>query len=180
MIVLDPTQQPLAEDLSAGLPPSPRLDTLDGKVVGLWNNEKLNAARLLEMMREELEKDYSFTVVRGIYDPGNLMPEDGWGEIDSCDVVLFANGDCGACSTSGIVNAIEIEKRGIPTMLVSTTPFTEAVRTSAALRGMPAIRWAIVDHPVASLQEDALRQRAVEAVRQLPGLLLTPAQSEAA
>jgi hypothetical protein len=179
MIVLDPTQQPL-EDTSAGLPPSPRIDTLDGKVLGLWSNEKLNAARLLEMIREELEKQYCFDVVRGTYDPGNLMPEDGWGEIGRCDAVIFANGDCGACSTSGIVNAIEIEKRGIPTMLVSTTPFTEAVRTSASLRGMPAVRWAIVDHPIASLQEPELRKRAAAAVRQLPELLMAPAKSQAA
>ena len=128
----------------------------------------------------ELEKRYGFEVVRGTYDPGNLMPEDGWAAIDRCDAVIFANGDCGACSTSGIVNAIEIEKRGIPTMLVSTTPFAEAVKTSASLRGMPAIRWAIVDHPIASLAEDELRKRAVEAVRQLPELLLVPAKSEAA
>jgi hypothetical protein len=179
MIVLDPTQPPL-EDTAAGLPPSPRVATLDGKVLGLWSNEKLNAAKLLEMIREELEKQYRFAVVRGTYDPGNLMPEDGWGEIDKCDAVIFANGDCGACSTSGIVNAIEIEKRGIATMLVSTTPFTEAVRTSASLRGMPAIRWAIVDHPIASLQEGELRKRAREAVRQLPELLLVPAKSQAA
>lgn len=181
MIVLDPTQQPLADELSAGLSPSPRLDTLEGKTLGLWNNEKLNAAKLLEMIREELEGHYRFEVVRGIYDPGNLMPEDGWGDVDKCDVVILANGDCGACSTSGIVNAIEIEKRGIPTMLVSTTPFTEAVKTSASLRGMPAIRWAIVDHPIASLQEDELRKRARDAVRQLPELLLSaPAKSAAA
>lgn len=181
MIVLDPTQQPLAEDASAGLPLSPRLDTLDGKVIGLWNNEKLNAEKFLELIREQLEQHYSFTVVRGTYDAGNLMPEDGWGEIDKCDAVILANGDCGACSTSGIVNAIELEKRGIPTLLVSTTPFTDAVKTSASLRGMPAIRWAIVDHPIASLKEDELRKRAIAAVAQLPELMLeAPAKSAAA
>ncbi|RYD96191.1 MAG: hypothetical protein EOP61_18425 [Sphingomonadales bacterium] len=177
--VLDPVQKPLALE-GAGVPLAPRLDTLNGKVLGLWNNDKMNAAKLLEMMREELEKHYSFTVVRGIYDPGNLMPEDGWGEIDKCDVVLLANGDCGACSTSGIVNAIELEKRGIPTMLTATPPFTEAVRTSASLRGMPEIQWAIVDHPIASLMEDELRLRAIEAVRQFPALMLVPVAQKSA
>jgi hypothetical protein len=172
LIVLDPTQAPLTDDLADASPPSPRLDTFDGKVIGLWNNEKLNAALLLEMIREELERDYSFEVVRGIYDPGNLMPEDAWGEIGRCDAVILANGDCGACSTSGIVNAIELEKRGIPALLVSTPPFTDAVKTSASLRGMPAIRWAVVDHPVASLMEPDLRERAIAAARQAPGILL--------
>ena len=37
---------------------------LDGKVLGLWNNDKTNAKLLLELIREELEKHYSFTVVR--------------------------------------------------------------------------------------------------------------------
>jgi hypothetical protein len=172
LTLLNPTQAPLAEDLASGTPPSPRLDTFEGKTIGLWNNAKLNAALLLEMIREELEKDYSFAVVRGVYDPGNLMPEDGWGEIDKCDAVIMANGDCGACSTSGIVNAIELEKRGIPALLVTTPPFLDAVKTSAMLRGMPAIQWAVIDHPVASLMEDELRERAVVAARQAPGVLL--------
>jgi hypothetical protein len=174
MTVLDPVQAPLREDLSAAVPLSPRLGTLNGKTLGLWNNDKLNAARLLELVRIELEKHWTFDVVRGLYDPGNLMPVDGWGEVDRCDAVLLANGDCGACSTSGIVNAIELEKRGIPALLISTPPFTEAVRTSAALRGMPAIRWAVIDHPVASLAEDALRARAIAAARQIPDLILSP------
>ncbi|MCB2078214.1 MAG: hypothetical protein KDE55_11015 [Novosphingobium sp.] len=175
MIVLDPVQQPQIDDAGLQLRPAPRLDTLDGKTLGLWNNQKLNAALLLEMISEELARDYDFAVVRGTYDPGNLMPEDGWGAIDRCDAVLLANGDCGACSTSGIVNAIELEKRGIPAMLVSTPPFTEAVRTSAMLRGMPDIRWALIDHPVASLTEEPLRERARVAARQFPGLMLRPA-----
>lgn len=178
--VLDPVQPALAFDESNALKPAPRLDTLNGKVLGLWNNDKTNARLLLELIREELEKHYSFTVLRGVYDPGNLMPEDGWGEIDKCDAVLLANGDCGACSTSGIVNAIELEKRGIPTMLTATPPFTEAVRTSAELRGMPAIKWAIVDHPIASLNEDELRERAIESARQFVALMLASAARKTA
>ena len=170
--VLNPTQATLAED-SAGLSIAPRLPTLDGKVLGLWNNRKINAELLLEMIRDELQLHYDFEVVRGIYDPGNLMPDDGWGEVERCDAVILANGDCGACSTSGIVNAIELERRGIPAMLVSTPPFTEAVKTSASLRGMPAIRWAVVEHPVASLMEQDLRGRAKIAAMQFPSIILT-------
>ena len=172
MTVLDPTQAPLADDLSTTFAVARRLDTLDGKTLGLWNNRKINAAPLLEMIAQELAKTYRVELVRGIYDPGNLMPTDGWGEVDRCDAVILANGDCGACSTSGIVNAIELEKRGIPAVLVSTPPFTEAVQVSASLRGMPAIRWALIEHPVASLDNDELRDRAIAAARQVPDIVL--------
>jgi hypothetical protein len=172
LTVLDPTQAPLAEDLSASLSTAPRLGTLDGRKLGLWSNQKINATKLLEMIREELAQRYSFEVVRGIYDPGNLMSPDGWGQVDECDAVILCNGDCGACSTSGIANAIELEKRGIPTLLVSTPPFTQAVKVSASLNGMPSIRWAVIEHPVASLDDVELRERAVVAAAQLPGIIL--------
>jgi hypothetical protein len=70
MIVLDPVQQSSADEI----PHAPRLDTLDGRTVGLWNNGKLNAAKLLELMREQLEQHYSFDVKRGLYDPAASCP----------------------------------------------------------------------------------------------------------
>jgi len=172
MIVLDPTQPSDADNASAGLPLSPRLDTLEGKTIGLWSNQKLNASKLLEFIRQELAKDYNFSIVHGIYDPGRLMEDHEWGDLDKCDAVILANGDCGACSTSGIANAIEIEKKGIPAVLVSTTPFIDAVTTTTRMSNMPAIEWAIVDHPIGSLDEADVRQRAHHAAEQIPGLML--------
>lgn len=179
IIVLDPVQAPLADQPGATLAPAPRLSTLSGKTLGLWSNQKLNATKLLEMMRIELAKQFAFEVRSGIYDPGNLMQVDGWGAVDECDAVILANGDCGACSTSGIVNAIELEKRGIPTLLVSTPPFLEAVKMSAKLRGMPDIRWAVVDHPVAMLDATALQARALDATKQFFELMLQPTSQRA-
>jgi hypothetical protein len=171
MIVLDPTHPSDTDNASAGLPLAPRLDTLEGKTIGLWSNQKLNASRLLEFIRDELAKDFNFSIVHGTYDPGRLMEDHEWGEVRSCDAVILANGDCGACSTSGIANAIELEKRGIPSVLVSTTPFTDAVTTTTQMSNMPAIEWAIVDHPIGSLDEATVRQRAQHAASQIPALM---------
>lgn len=172
MIVLDPTQTSDADKAGAGLPLAPRLDTLEGKAIGLWSNKKLNADRLLDFIRQELAEDYSFSIVHGVYDPGRLMEEHEWGDLEQCDAVILANGDCGACSTSGIANAIEMEKKGIPAVLVSTTPFIDAVITTTNMSNMPSIEWAVVDHPIGSLDEDAVRQRAKHAAQQIPGLMM--------
>jgi hypothetical protein len=180
-IVLDPVQQPLPMDAASQLRPAPRLTTLNGKTIGLWSNQKLNATRILDMVRAELEQSFKFEIVRGVYDPGALMPEDGWGELHRCDAVIMATGDCGACSTSGIANAIEIEKRGIPAALITTRPFLQAVTATANLRNMPDIQWAIVEHPLGSLEEVELAQRAKAAAPQVLELLLgAAAQSSAA
>jgi hypothetical protein len=177
IVVLNPVQ----EAVVTGHALAPRLATLTGKTIGFYNNEKLNAAHLLEFVRAELEKDWRFNVVRGVYNPGRIMAPEEWGpDIGACDAVILANGDCGACSTSGISNAIELEKRGIPTLLISTTPFFEAVKISAQLRGMPQIRWAVVDHPIGSLSQDELKTRAMLAASQIADLIFGPATKRTA
>ncbi len=154
--ILDPVQEALPSNNAL----APRLTSLSGKVVGLYSNGKLNADRLLEMVAEELKADGEFTIKKGSYAPERLMNDAEWGDVNACDVVILTNGDCGACSSSGIANAIALEKRGVPALLISTPPFTEAVRTMTRLNGMPDIEWAIVEHPIGSVGEPELRERA--------------------
>lgn len=173
---LDPVQEPVAALHS----PAPRLATLDGKRLGLYNNDKLNSVRLLELIAEDLARDFAFEVQTGNYWAFKLMEPAEWGDIGSCNAVILANGDCGACSSSGIANAMELEKRGIPCLLVSTPPFLDAVATMARLGGMPDIAWAVVDHPLGSLGEHELSGRAREAARQFRELIIGDALAEAA
>ena len=168
--MLDPVQEPVAEAHRL----APRLATLDGKVLGLYANLKLNAVRLMELIAEDLAQDYDFTVKTGEYFAFRLMEEHEWGDVAACDAVILANGDCGACSSSGIANAIDLEKRGIPCFLVSTPPFADAVKTMAAVSGMSEIAWGVVDHPIGSVGEAELRERAKVAARQFRAIVLAP------
>ena len=173
---LDPVQEPVAA-LNA---PAPRLATLHGKRLGLYNNDKLNSVRLLELIAEDLARDFAFDVQTGGYWAFKLMEPDDWEGVDDCDAVILANGDCGACSSSGIANAMELEKRGIPCLLISTPPFLDAVATMAKLGGMPDIAWAVIDHPLGSLKHDELQDRAREAARQFREIILADALATAA
>lgn len=169
--MLDPVQEPVAEVHR----PAPRLATLDGKVLGLYANLKLNAVRLMELIAEDLARDFQFTIKTGEYFAFRLMEEHEWGDVAACDAVILANGDCGACSSSGIANAIDLEKRGIPCFLVSTPPFADAVRTMASVSGMGGIKWGVVDHPIGSVGEAELRERARVAAAQFRAIILAPA-----
>ena len=169
--ILDPVQDPV----DAVFPLAPRLPTLNGKTVGLYNNGKLNSVLLLEMIAEELARDYSFKTMSGFYYAYKLMEMHEWGDVDACDAVILANGDCGACSSSGIANAVALEKRGIPCLLISTPPFFEAVKTMVSICGMSDLKWAVVEHPIGSMEEAPLRERAIIAAKQFKDIILASA-----
>ena len=88
--VLDPTVSPAVE--RSGL--APRLDSLDGKVIGLYSNQKPNATRLLDLVGEQLGARYPLKgVVRGVYSASHGMRREEWVDIERCDAIVLANGD---------------------------------------------------------------------------------------
>ena len=90
--VLDPTSEPVIEAGSKAA----RVDTLDGKVLGLFNNQKLNAPQLLEMVGEVLSKQYKLKgIVRGTYSSSQHHAWSEWDEkgASGCDVVILTHGD---------------------------------------------------------------------------------------
>jgi hypothetical protein len=100
--LLDPVQQPTVQSSLL----APRLVTFDGKVIGLFNNGKLNSAKLLDYVAEALGRHFRLAnVVRGS-DPDRrrgARPDkelrNGFGfgmtlaGIRGCDAIILANGD---------------------------------------------------------------------------------------
>ena len=90
--VLDPTSEPVIEAGSKAA----RVDTLDGKVLGLFNNQKLNAPQLLEMVGEVLSEQYKLKgIVRGTYSSSQHHSWSEWQEkgASGCDVAILTHGD---------------------------------------------------------------------------------------
>ncbi len=88
--LLDPTAEPIVEPGALAA----RLDSLKGKRIGLWANQKLNSVELLDEVEKLLASRYRIAgVVRGTYNAGRVMKPDEWGDIDSCDAALLTHGD---------------------------------------------------------------------------------------
>ena len=88
--VLDPVE-PLATDTYTK---APRLDSLDGKVIGLYANNKLKAVELLDLVGEELEQRVKLAgIVRGSYEVGRLMEPEEWIDVEKCDAIVLTHGD---------------------------------------------------------------------------------------
>ena len=90
--VLDPTVQPIpAEGVVADRP-----ETLDGKVIGLLANGKLNSEEILALTQEVLADRYEFkgVVARNKRNASRPCPEEIIDElVEQCDVVITSSGD---------------------------------------------------------------------------------------
>ena len=91
LVVLDPTSPPLAVDARLATRPM----DLNGKVLGLLNNSKRNAANLLDEVGELLSERYEFAkVIKGSKPNASTpCPEHIVKEFaSSCDVLVTSNG----------------------------------------------------------------------------------------
>lgn len=90
--VLDPTVQPIpTEGVVADRP-----ETLDGKVIGLLANGKLNSEEILALTQEVLADRYEFkgVVARNKRNASRPCPEEIIDElVEQCDVVITSSGD---------------------------------------------------------------------------------------
>ena len=88
--VLDPTSEAVVVPGERAA----RLDTLEGKRIGLYQNGKLNAKELMDQVEDLLRARYRLGgIVRGSYDAGRLMRADEWKGLEDCDAVLLTHGD---------------------------------------------------------------------------------------
>jgi hypothetical protein len=83
--ILDPVVHAEVERVTS----APRLPTLDGKVVGLYSNNKTNATEILDMVGDILDQSYDIkSFVRQSFSiGGDDVPE------QPCDVAVLAIGD---------------------------------------------------------------------------------------
>lgn len=90
--VLDPTVQPIPADGVV----ADRPEMLDGKVIGLLANGKLNSEEILALTQEVLADRYDFkgVVARNKRNASRPCPEEIIDElVEQCDVVITSSGD---------------------------------------------------------------------------------------
>jgi hypothetical protein len=75
-----------------------------------------------------------------------------------------------------VLDAINLEKQGIPAVAVVTEPFAKTAAVLAELNGMPGYAFVVVPHPFGSLDESVVRARADAALARIERLLLGGAE----
>ena len=144
-------------------PLSTRKNRLSGQRLGILDNSKWNANKLLRGSAQELSEIIDFSKINYYVKPhgfSNDAPEQLLNQIaEENDIVLTAIGDCGSCCSCCIRDAVSLEDRGIPSAAIITTEFVNETRLTREAIGMPDLRPVVIEHPVSSITDEEVNQR---------------------
>jgi len=148
-------------------PVAPRVRQLARRRLGILDNSKWNANKLLRGAAAALSAGIEFGAVN--YYVKHSFSKDAHPElIDRIaaenDIVLTAIGDCGSCTSACVRDAIALERRGVPTAVIITTEFVHETDLTRIALGMPDLRPVVIDHPVSSITQAEVEVR-VEQIR---------------
>jgi hypothetical protein len=143
-------------------PLAPRKATLDGLRLGILDNSKWNANKLLRGASAALGADIGFAAVN--YYVKQSFSKDAAPELIEAiardnDIVLTAIGDCGSCCSCCIRDAVALERRGIPSAAIVTTEFVRETQLTRQAIGMPDFEPVVIDHPVSSITGEEIAAR---------------------
>ena len=152
---------------SSVAPLAPRPTSLAGLRLGVLDNSKWNANKLLRGAAAALSATIEFAAVH--YYVKHSFSKDADPALIAriaaeCDIVLTAIGDCGSCCSCCVRDSIALERLGKPAACIITTEFVQETKLTRAAIGMPALVPVVIDHPVSSItaQEVAARVAQIE------------------
>jgi hypothetical protein len=143
-------------------PVAPRPQTLGGLRLGVLDNSKWNANKLLRGAAAALGKTFTFSDVK--YYVKQSFSRDAAPELiaeiaENADIALTAIGDCGSCTSCCIRDAIALEKLGVPTAAIVTTEFVRETELQRRALGMDDLLPVIIRHPMSSITDAEVVER---------------------
>jgi len=166
----EPCGTETAKDFSG----APRVARLQGTTIALLSNQKRNADRLLELVAQLLLDEHGIgaTVVDKKEAMSLPAPDDQLRDLARrAEALVVAVGDCGSCSATSVMDAVAAERLGLPAVPIVTGQFQSGADMVATIQGATGFPMAYVEHPIATLDEDGLRERARAAVEQIVAIL---------
>ena len=142
-----------------------RKENLQGLRLGVLDNSKWNANKLLRGASASLNEGVGFSAVN--YYTKHSFSKDAAPELiekiaRENDVVLTAIGDCGSCCSCCIRDAVALERRGVASAAIVTTEFVRETELTCLALGMPDFQPVVIDHPVSSITPDEIARRVTQ------------------
>src|SRR5258708_39091122 len=171
---------PTGTTAKAAVTPSERPKSLEGLRIGLLDNGKEFSDVVLESLAEVLRRDHGVTSIKfwrkGFPAKGAPFIAEMAAETD---VAISGVGHCGSSSPWSVIDAVNLEKAGVPTVALisrSFCPLGQLVARSEGHSGLPIV---LLPHPIGEADETEIAQKGIDAAAECVRLLTTPAQTVA-
>ncbi len=139
----------------------------DFEYITLLDNTKPGADIILRAIKDKLSNRKFISVEKPAGAPATIKQLE---MAAKSEIVILALGDCGSCSSWVIIDAIRLEKMGIPTISICSENVFKFAHELAKSYGAENLNIFSVKHPVSGLSEEEIVLKTSEI---LPTLLNT-------
>jgi hypothetical protein len=143
----------------------------DFEYISLVDNTKPGADIILSSLAENLGNRKFIIVKKPAGAPATVEQLEIAAE---GEIALIALGDCGSCSSWVILDAIRLEKKGVPTISICSERFMEFAYELAKSHGAEDLRILSVEHPIAGLSNNEIQTKTLPILSSLRYILQIP------
>lgn len=123
---------------------APRLPSLEGKTLGLLWNAKANGDTALRRAAELLSERVPNLTVKFFNGHMPCSPELLKQAAAESDAIIACTADCGSCTSWLTHDCIQIERMGVPTVIIASAGFEHDIHASAQAFAMPTQQFVVV------------------------------------
>jgi hypothetical protein len=143
-----------------------RLDSLDGKVMGVIDDAMVNAHVLLDALAAEIEKNYTIkervSIIKENWSAS--LPREVYDDMRKrVDFVIVGVGVCGGCTAGSVEDGVQFELDGIPSVTVVEDLFQPLASAKKELMGLSEYEPIIIAYPMGNDEQAAAKGRAIMA-----------------
>jgi hypothetical protein len=163
---------------AAVVAPANRPKSLAGLRVGLLDNGKEFSDVVLDALAQALRHDHGVTDIK-FWRKG--FPAKGAPFIDEMaaetDVAVSGVGHCGSSSPWSVIDAVNLEKAGVPTVALISRAFCPLGQIVARGHGHDGLAIVMLRHPIGEADEGKIARKGADAAAECVRLLTSPADA---
>jgi hypothetical protein len=167
---------PSVRKAHSALPLIERPSDPDGLVLGLrefWFNYDRFTRSFEALLRERYDVPGALRVDGTHPRTGRVL--EGWLDFNrSVDWALVGFGACGGCAPWAVMDAVELEKNGVPTVTLISVDLEGVARRTAESMGHPQLRILTLPHHIDDMSDDEIEALAAESFDRIIDALTRP------
>src|SRR5215468_10764348 len=172
--VLLPTGAPA----TAAINPAERPNSLKGLRIGLLDNGKEFSDIVLDALAAALRRDYGATNIKfwrkGFPAKGAPFIHEMTAETD---LAISGVGHCGSSSPWSVIDAVNLEKAGVPAVTLISRSFCPLGQIVARGNGHQGLAIVMLPHPIGEADTAKIARKGTDAAAECVRLLTTPGEA---